>query len=322
MNDSFEKIAQILREHESFVILSHIRPDGDAIGSTLAMGLALELMGKKVTMLNDDGVPESLAFVPGAEKLKKADGSPVDADVAIAVDCATKPRLGELSLQSAAGAKLWVNVDHHISNPGYGDYNLVVADHPATGELLYHFFKESGLTMDTDVAVNLYTGVVTDTGGFRYRGTTAATLRMAAEMADLGVDIAGLSERLFSNHPLRRVELTKALLNTMVLSDDGKIADWYLTTETKQRLALVDDDTEGQIDMIRSIEGVEIALFFEELGEGMIRVSLRAKEGDVDCSVLAQQFGGGGHMKAAGIRMAGELQEVRTKLLEAARAAL
>jgi len=158
--NSYAEIAQVLRENESFVILSHIRPDGDAIGSTVALGSALEAMGKKVTMINEDGVPDSLAFLPGSERVMKPSDEVLDVDVAIAVDCANKPRLGENA------------IDHHKSNPSYGDLNHVDAVLPATGQILYQLITSEDLPFTDETRDCIYVAVSTDTGSFQYSGST------------------------------------------------------------------------------------------------------------------------------------------------------
>ncbi len=315
MNSTVEEIATALRGHERFIILSHIRPDGDAIGSTIALGSMLEEMGKSVVYVNEDGVPESLAFLPDSEKVQKANGEVQDVEVAIAVDCANKPRLGEKALQMASAAKLWINIDHHKSNPGYGDLNLIDSSSPATGQILYDLITSQNLPFNSVTRDNIYVAVSTDTGSFQYRGTTAATYEMAADLVRRGADVARLNEQTYDSYPFRRVALIRELLNTLQLSEDGKVVDWQLTVEVKHKLGLKPDDSEGLIDMIRSIKEVRVALFFEELLDKMIRVSIRAKLGALDACELAQVFGGGGHALAAGIRMEGPIEVARKQVL-------
>lgn len=317
MNASFETIAEALQNHDRFVILSHVRPDGDAIGSTIIIGAALEAMGKTVTYLNEDGVPDSLAFMAGSEKIQQASGELLDVEVAIAVDCATKPRLGENSLKSAENAKLWINIDHHKSNPAYGDLNLIDAGSPATGQILYQFITSQNLPFTDEMRDAIYVAVSTDTGSFQYRGTTAETYEMAADLVRRGVDTGKINELTYDNHPYRRVELTRELLNTLQRSDDGKIADWQLTADVKKKLSLKPDDSEDLINIIRAINGVQVAVFFEELLDSSIRVSIRAKADSIDASEVAQSFGGGGHTSAAGIRMDGTIAEAREQVLTA-----
>ena len=313
--NSFEEIAKALNEHESFVILSHVRPDGDAIGSTIALGSALEAMGKKVTMINEDGVPDSLAFLPGSDRVNRPSDQVLDVQVAIAVDCANKPRLGDNALKMASAAKLWINIDHHKSNPGYGDINHIDSNSPATGQILYHLITSQNLPFTDETRDSIYVAVSTDTGSFQYSGTTADTYEMAADLVRRGVDVGKINELIYDSHPFRRVALTRALLNTLEMTDCGQIADWQLLQSVKDELSLKPDDSEDLINIIRAIDGVTVALFFEELSDETIRVSIRSKMESVDACEVAQVFGGGGHAKAAGIRMAGPITEARVKVI-------
>jgi len=313
--NSFEEIAKALNDHDSFVILSHVRPDGDAIGSTIALGSALEAMGKKVTMINEDGVPDSLAFLPGSDRVSRPSDEVLDVQVAIAVDCANKPRLGDNALNMASAAKLWINIDHHKSNPGYGDLTHIDSNSPATGQILYHLITSQNLPFTDEARDSIYVAVSTDTGSFQYSGTTAATYDMAADLVRRGVDVGKINELTYDSHPFRRVALTRALLNTLEMTDCGQIADWQLHQSVKDELSLKPDDSEDLINIIRAIDGVTVALFFEELKDESIRVSIRSKMDSVDACEVAQVFGGGGHAKAAGIRMTGPILEAREKVL-------
>ncbi len=313
--NTFEEILAVIDGHERFAILSHIRPDGDAIGSTVALGSTLEAMGKDVVYLNEDGVPESLAFLAGSERVMSPSDEVLDIDVAIAVDCANKLRLGVNALKMVEGAGLWVNIDHHKSNPCYGDFNYVDSRSPATGQILYEMITQLGLELTDEARDSIYVAVSTDTGSFQYSGTTGATYEMAADLVGRGLDVGRINELTYDSYPYRRVALTRELLNTLALSEDGVVADWQLLRSVKVELGLEPDDSENLIDMIRSIQGVTVALFFEELMDGGVRVSIRSKMGSVDACEIAQVFGGGGHSKAAGIRMDGSIGEVRSAVL-------
>lgn len=313
--NTFEEIIAVVNQYQRFVILSHIRPDGDAIGSTIALGSTLEEMGKDVTYINEDGVPESLVFLPGSDKVQKPTDEVLDIEVAIAVDCANKQRLGENALKMAANAKLWINIDHHKSNPGYGDLNYIDSNSPATGQILYQMITEQELTLTDEARDSIYVAVSTDTGSFQYSGTTAATYEMAADLVTRGLNTGKINEQIYDSFPYRRVALTRELLNTLEISSNGEIADWQLLKKVKHDHDLQPDDSEGLIDMIRSIQGVKVALFFEELMDDSIRVSIRSKIGSIDACEMAQVFGGGGHAKAAGIRMPGPISEARRAVI-------
>lgn len=320
MNATFQEIGGCIEEADSFVLLSHVRPDGDAIGSQIALGFALEAMGKRVRLINEDGLPENLAFMKGAERIETPPSDPVDADVVIALDTATKPRLGDGALAAVANAKRWINIDHHKSNPGYGDLNHIDDGSPATGQILYHLIIELGLPMPPETRDAIYVAVSTDTGSFQYSGTTSDTYEMASDLVRRGLDVGQLNALTYDNHPMRRVELMRSLLNTLEVESEGRVAHWQLTMDTVRQLELRPEDSEGLIDIIRSIQGVIVALFFEELDTGKIRVSMRSKDRRVDACKVCQQFGGGGHSLAAGIRMPGPIEDARRMVLEAVNA--
>lgn len=316
-NTSLAEIAEAIRSHDSFILLSHVRPDGDAIGSQIALGHSLEEMSKTVHYVNEDGLPANLTFMPGSGKMQSPPSEPIDAEVCIALDCATRPRLGDNALHAASQAKLWINIDHHVSNPKYGDMNHIDSASPATGQIVYQLITENQMPLPDETRDAIYVAVSTDTGSFQYSNTTAATYEMAADLVRRGLDVGTINSLTYDNNPYRKIELLRSLLNTLELQDDGRVAHWELPCSVKEKYKLQPEDTEDQIDLIRGIEGVIVAAFFEELPEGKVRVSLRAKDSSVDVCAIAQQFGGGGHPRAAGIRMPGPLSDAKGKVLSA-----
>ena len=318
-NASLDQIGEVLRNHQSFVLISHVRPDGDAIGSQIALGYSLMALGKSVRLINEDGLPDNLTFMAGSDKIELPPAEPLDVEVAIALDTAAKPRLGDNALHAASKAKLWLNIDHHISNPSYGDLNLVDSTSPATGQILYQLITGLGLPLPAESRDAIYVATSTDTGSFQYPSTTAKTYEMAADLIHRGLDVGKINSDTYDNHPYRRVELMRALLNTLELSPDGLVANWEMHDQTRIDLQLLPEDSEGLIDIIRAIRGVQIAAFFEELESGKIRVSMRSKDRRVDVSNVALEFGGGGHALAAGIRMDGPLEAAKTQVLAALR---
>lgn len=322
-NSTFEQINEAIQAHQKFAVVSHIRPDGDAIGSILALGDALEGLGKEVRYLNVDGCPESLEFLPGSERVEvSAEAQDLDIEVAIFLDTAAHARVGDASLEAVKGAKLVINIDHHQSNPGYGDLNYIDEKSPATGQILYDLITALDYPLSEITRDAIYVATSTDTGSFQYRGTTQRTYEMAADLVGRGLEVGPINQLTYDNQPFRRIELMRSLLNTLDRSEDGKLVSWELRNSTKSEFSLVDDDTEGMIDIIRSIQGVIVAAFFEELDGGKVRVSLRSKEPKVNANHICNAFGGGGHALAAGIRMPGPLEEARTKVLAEIRAAI
>jgi len=311
----FEQIGWALREHQTFAVLGHVRPDGDALGSQLALGLSLKQLGKDVRIWNEEGMLEKYRFLPNANLLTKPPAEPEDVDVAIALDTAIQNRLGT-TLPAVRSAKLWINIDHHPSNPGYGDLAYIDPKAPATGQILFELIKSEKFPIDAAVAENLYVAISTDTGSFQYPNTTARTLEIAAELVRAGVDVGRVSQLIYENYPRRRVELLRDLLGTMRFDANDRVASFSLSLATAKKLGVLPEDNEGLIDHLRAIRGVIVAVFLEELPEGKVRVSMRSKSEKVDVCAICEKFGGGGHVLAAGARVRGSLAEVEKKILE------
>ena len=313
---TFDEIGRVLREHQRFAILGHVRPDGDALGSQLALALSLQQLGKNVRVWNEDGMLEKYSFLPRSELLTKPPSTAADVDVAIALDTAIQNRLGT-ALTAIRSAKIWINIDHHLSNPGYGDLVIVDPNAPATGEIIFNLIKSQGLPFNHDIAENLYAAISTDTGSFQYPKTSARTFEIAAELVRVGgLDVGRISQQLYENYPRRRLELLRELLRTTRFEFGDRAASFSLTSKTAADLAVLPEDNEGLIDYLRAIRGVIVAVFFEELADGKVRVSMRSKDEAVDVCAICQKFGGGGHTLAAGARVRGSLAEVEEKVLE------
>ena len=314
----FEQIGQALREHQQFAVLGHVRPDGDALGSQLALGLSLKKLGKDVRIWNEDGMLEKYSFLPSANLLTKPPAEPEDVDVAIALDTAIQNRLGT-ALPAVRSAKIWINIDHHPSNPGYGDIVHIDPKAPATGQIVFELVKNQKLPVDPAIAENLYVAISTDTGSFQYPNTTARTFEIAAELVRAGVDIGRVSQLTYENYPRRRIELLRDLLGTMKFDANDRVASFSLGLEVAKTLGVFPEDNEGLIDHLRAIRGVVVAVFFEELADGKVRVSMRSKNEKVNVCAICEKFGGGGHVLAAGARVRGTLAEVEKKILEEVR---
>src|SRR5437773_8231208 len=314
----FQEIGQLLRDHQRFAILGHVRPDGDALGSQLALALSLQGLGKEVRVWNEDGMLEKYSFLPHAELLTKPPSTPEDFDVAIALDTAIQNRLGT-AVAAIRSSKIWINIDHHQSNPGYGDVVHIDSSEPATAEIVFHLIKSQGLPFNRDIAENLYAAISTDTGSFQYPQTSAHTFEIAAELIRAGLDVGRLSQQLYENYPRRRLELLRELLRTMRFEHGGRIASFSLSARTATELGVLPEDNEGLIDHLRAIRGVILAVFFEELAEGKVRVSMRSKNEKVNVCAICEKFGGGGHVLAAGARVRGTLAEVEKRILEEVR---
>ena len=315
VRSKFDEISRVLREHNRFAILSHVRPDGDALGCQIALALSLQRLGKEVRVWNEDGMLEKYSFLPRAELLTKPPPAPEDVDVAIALDTAIQNRLGT-AFAAVRSAKMWINIDHHLSNPGYGDLVYVDPTAPATGQIIFDLIKSQGFPFNREIAENLFAAISTDTGSFQYPKTSARTFEIAAQLICTGINVGRLNQQLYENYPRRRIELLRELLRTMRFESDGRVASFGLSLKTAAALQALPEDNEGLIDHLRAIRGVIVAVFFEELSDGKVRVSMRSKTEAVDVCVICQKFGGGGHTLAAGARVRGTLAEVEQKVLE------
>jgi phosphoesterase RecJ-like protein len=315
--NSLAEIASILRQATNIGIVAHVRPDGDAIGSVLGLGLSLRALGKNVYTLLEDEVPLNLAFLPGAATVKQPNGEPLDIDLAITLDTATHERIGQGCMVALSAAPVLVNIDHHPTNPRYGNLNHIDATQPATGQIIYDLLSAHDFPMDDAIRQNLFTAISTDTGSFQFSCTTARTHRIVAEMMEAGLDTAHLAKLLYQTYPARRLELMKAMLNEMAFRADGRIVSWQLTQALMQSIDMEAGDTEGLIDTLRMIDTVISAVIFEELPDGKIRVSARSKDSRLDVSAVCGQFGGGGHRMASGARMRGPMATAADTFLTA-----
>jgi phosphoesterase RecJ-like protein len=317
----FAEIGRVLREHNKFAVMSHVRPDVDALGSTLALALSLKGLGKEVRAWNEEGMLEKYNFLAQAELLTQPPSEPEDFDVVVALDTAVQNRLGSTTA-AVRHAKLWINIDHHPSNPRYGDLVYIDPDAPATGQILFELLTNQKFPITREIAENLYAAISTDTGSFQYPNTTVRTFEIAAELVRCGVDVGRTSQLLYENFPRRRIELLRELLGTMQFGCDGRLAWFSLSQAAALALGVLPEDNEGLIDNLRAIRGVIVAVFFEELPDGKVRVSMRSKNQAVDVCAICTQFGGGGHVLAAGARVRGTLPEVEKKIVEQACAAI
>jgi phosphoesterase RecJ-like protein len=325
-NASYRDIGKCLLSHSTFLVISHIRPDGDAYGSAIAMALMLKMLGKTVTLWNEDGLLPRFAFLPGSECLVASPSNrSLSVDCVVSLDTSVRSRSGERTLGSIAGFKDWVNLDHHISNDRYGSFCHVDASVPATGEVLFDMFKANDWQITSDIAVNLFVAISTDTGSFQYLqgiGKGAKTFSVAAALITAGVNVADVSTRVYDSVSRQRIELQKRAFSGLEFSSGNRISHLSVTLKDIAESHAEPDDTEGFVEIARGINGVVAAAFFEELADGMIRVSLRSKDERLNVCDVASRFGGGGHRMAAGARVTGSLNAVRTMVVQALEEAL
>jgi phosphoesterase RecJ-like protein len=322
MTDLCEQIAGLLRSESRFLVLTHYRPDGDAVGSQLALFILLKDLGKQVEAWNDDEVPSKFRFLPQSAVVTRPPAAPKDFDVVIAIDTSNWQRVGTAA-QRIGKKKHLVNIDHHISNDKFGDINWIVPEAPASGQIAYDLIKRGGFKLTREIATCLFAAISTDTGSFTYANTSADCLRVAAELVQTGINVGEVCRHIYESYPYARLQLLQMALADIKLTHNKRVAYYWVTNEMYEESGAKREDTEGLIDYARSIEGVYVAVLFEEQPEpGKVRISLRSKHPKVDVNSIARRFGGGGHREAAGARISGETHEIEAKVLAAIDTAL
>jgi bifunctional oligoribonuclease and PAP phosphatase NrnA len=315
-----DRIIEVIREHETFCIVGHVRPDGDCIGSQLGLALALINQGKKVTVWNQDCIPQKYKFLnPDGLFQKPKAGEKFDC--VIATDSASYERLGKAG-ECVLDRKILINIDHHESNPRYGDVNWVSPREPSCGELIYRLIKVARWPISKRMADLLFTAISTDTGSFQYPSTRPGTFHAGAELVTRGANLAKICDEVYQSYPLSRAKLLKHVYSNFKLTDGDRIGYFWLKKSDLTRTGADSNDTEGLIDHIRAIEPVVVACVFEELEPELTRISLRSKSPAVNVNEVAAQFGGGGHPAAAGARIAGTPLATQRKVVAALKKAL
>jgi len=321
-NSIMGNILEVLRKNETFLISSHINPDGDSIGSQLALYSILSDLGKKVSVLNSDPVPLIYGFLPNVEvcnsEFRLEGESTFDCDVAIILDCGDLSRIGDKIAERISSECALINIDHHRGNKQFGTYNLIDVEACATAEIIFRLIEYAGMEIGQDRAVCLYTGILTDTGSFKYSNTTPEAHRIAARLIGEGVSPHRITKAVYETIPYPRAKLFGMAVGRTQISSDGKIVWTSVTGEMHAETQTGSADTEGIIDYIRSIKGIEVAIFLREIENGSFKVSLRSKSG-LRVDEIASMFGGGGHKAAAGCNIPGTLDEVTHTILKAAR---
>ena len=312
----FAQVVAALRAGRRFALFLHLSPDGDSIGSTLALGLALERLGKRTIWVGADLPGEAYRFLPGGDRFRlwnevEEDWSQYDA--AILLDCADLDRVGPARSAIERIGRI-INVDHHPSNRRYGDVNYIEPSAAAVGEITARLIDALGVPLDAAMAYGIYTAILTDTGSFQYENTRPETLRLAARLLELGVEPQRVAQSVFEQRPLRVLRLLREALGTLEVGAGGRLAWMTVSRAMMDRVGAQRGDTEGFVNYPRSLAGVEVALLFVEEPDGRVRVSWRSSH-EVDVSQLAARFGGGGHARAAGCTLPGPLDKVRVQVL-------
>ncbi len=317
----FEELTRFIDSHAKFVVTTHVNPDCDALGSALAMVRLIHARGKPARIVNNDATPARFAFVDPKSEIKAFSelNAPAEDEAVVVVDVGDLKRLGRVGHFLAVNPRPLACVDHHKSNTGFAEVNVVAPDACATGLILADLARAWKVKMDAELAALLYIAIYTDTGGFRYSNTDAKTLSTAAELVQAGADPSYLATEFHENVPIGRVRLFSQVLQKLHLEMDGKIVWVTVTLEEMDTYGCDRADIEGFVEYLRGIETVQLAILFRESDPGKTKLSFRSSD-DIDCSLLAARFGGGGHFHAAGANLDVSLEDAALIVLPQARA--
>ena len=305
-----------LTKYDSFLLMAHVAPDGDTLGSCLALQKLLQQLGKQAWVVCDDPLPHLYAFLPGADGLLAPDAA-VDAQAFVAVDCADVGRTG--SQWDRVGTKPSLCIDHHITNPGFADVNYI-EDCAATGELITLLYDAFGQPINPEVGACLYTAIATDTGNFAYSSVTPRTFALMGKVMESGFDLPECNRLIYRNQRLQKLRMTARTVENAKLYRDGQVIVATLSKAETEAVDGLKADAEGIIDSLRDVETVIVACFLREEGENEVKMSLRSKA-KVDCAALAKAYGGGGHLRAAGATLHMSLAEAEAEVTKALLAA-
>lgn len=308
----FVQIRDAIHARHRFLISSHARPDGDSIGSQLAMAFALVALGKEVRIVNADPAPDHYQDFPGMESIEIA---PVierpSVDAVIVMECSDLSRTGVTGFEQ----EFLINIDHHAGNRMYGALNWHDESSAACGEMVFDLIQALGVPLTAEIATHVYLAILTDTGSFHHSNITPRTFDICRQCVEAGVTPAVMARRVFDSNSFGKLKLIGALLDDMELVDDGRLAVLHMDDEMLAATGSTNNDTEGLINLPLTAREIQAVVFFKVTGTGEVRVSMRSKY-DVDVRQVASEFGGGGHKNAAGFTVTGALADVRAGIVE------
>ncbi|MCI9365976.1 MAG: bifunctional oligoribonuclease/PAP phosphatase NrnA [Clostridia bacterium] len=308
---TLDNIKEEIKKANTIVIVTHESPDGDAVGSSLAMYLALKQLGKDVDIVIPT-MPRIFEFLPSANEIKK-EGRDIEYDLGISLDCTDTKRLEGFE-PWYDNAKVTISIDHHRTNAMFADYNYVDPVSPACSQILVIVLMYLGIDITKEIGECILTGIITDTGGFKYEGVTTETFEIASKLLGLGVNLSGIYKKVMQVKTKANFELTKVIMDRMEFFENGKIAFTYITKKDEEKFSVEPGDHEGLVEIGRDIEGVEVSIFIRETEKGF-KTSLRSNE-YVNVAEVAAIFSGGGHIKAAGCTLPFVLEKAKEKIIE------
>ena len=311
----YQAILRVFDQHQSFVLSTHVNPDGDALGSELALYSFLKDLGKQVKIFNTDTAPKNYRFLPFYDAILPAKAFQQDfPEVLVVLDAGVLKRIGAYLSRSLIPTQATVNIDHHSAAEPFGDYNLVETDASSTSEIIYRLIRHHGTPIGKERAICLYTGIMFDTGCFRYSNSTPMAHHVAADLIEEGIVVDEIYRAVYESMPIGTLLLLSEVFQTFGTTPDGKIGWLYATQEMFRKTGTTRDNVDGFINHIRSVDTVEVAILMSEQKNGESKASLRSKS-SVDVGEIASVFGGGGHQRAAGCEIDAPCEEAIGQLV-------
>lgn len=321
------QIIEHLLKSKHVFLASHINPDGDAVGSLIAMGLAVEALNKDVTLYNEHSLPAVYRFLPSIDRITRHADHLDRYDTAVILDCGDLNRIGRLH-SAVARIPVVINIDHHVTNTGFGDLKFIDTSASATAEIVYRLIHKMGIMISRSMATSIYTGILTDTGSFRFSNTSRTAFDICSEMMGLGVDPHDVAQHVYGTYSLGRIKLLNLAIDSIEISKNGKLSVMTLYQNMLDETGTHAEDIDGFIHYAKRIEDVKIAVLIHELSGrknkknnrpgNRYHVSLRS-DGTVDVSEIAASFGGGGHSSAAGFNVNSSIDDLKKQIFELAR---
>jgi phosphoesterase RecJ-like protein len=311
------KIIRAINEGQSFLITAHVRLDGDALGSELALYLMLRELGKNVVVYNQDHTPERYRFLPAAQNIVHNINNVEQYDTGIILDCSDLTRVGD-EAEKIGKIKRLINIDHHISNNGFCSLKMLDAHAGSTGELLFRLMQAMEFKISKDISTNLFAAIITDTGSFRYSSTTSETLFAAGNLVENGAEPQWIAENVYENDSPVRLKLLARALGTLSLDLESKVGSMVVTQRDLQETGAAWEHTEGFVDIPRTVKGIEVSVLYTQRGDNQFKLSLRSKA-KANVEKVAKKFGGGGHIHASSCWMKGDIESIKSQIIQAVR---
>lgn len=308
-------IIKAINEGHHFLITAHVRLDGDALGSELAMYLMLKDMGKKVVVYNQDRTPERYQFLPAAHNISHTLNNIEQYDTGIVLDCSDITRVGDQAGNIRKIKKL-INIDHHFSNNGFCPLKMLDAKASSTGELVFRLLREMRVKMSKDICTNLYAAIITDTGSFRYSSTTKETFLAAGTLVGNGANPQRIAENIYESDSPEKLRLMARALSTLSLDMESKVGSMVVTQKDLMEAGAAWEHTEGFVDIPRTVRGIEVSVLYTQREQDHFKLSLRSKA-KANVEKVAKKFGGGGHIHAAACWMKGDIETIKAQIIEA-----